>query len=670
MTRLSGTDSRSKARGRMRLLAAVLSMVAAQAMAQINTDNVLLMGRSAIGSDDYLTAIHYFNQVIEAKPFLNRPYYYRAYAKFCLDDFSGAEADCSKAIAINPYQVEVYQLRGLCRIRNENFAGAVEDYTHTLQALPDDQSARYNRGLCYLQLKEYDAAAADMDAILKKWPAFDRAYAIQAQICLEKKDTLDGIAWLDKLLARNPSDADAWGFKGRYALNKGDYAQADSFLTKAIAYRPSNYEGYLARALARHGLNRFGAAIADYDKVIELVPQHFVAHYNRGLLRALVGENNRAIEDFSFVIAREPDNTLAIYNRALLRQQTGDYQGAIADYTRLIRQFPGFLYGYAARAECRRRVGNIRGALDDESVVARANLDITFTRQRRRPIKRVRRSSEHDLDQYEQLVDDSPADSTTTSIGSLLAADLFGRVQDKEADTRPLPPFTLTFKYGQGERGYHSSGFMPEVAALGQRLPQNRLYFSAELQTAESQPHGDSPNLPSGRFNRADSLLLASVSEADTYNYASALFSLQQAASAASLLSQRRLIHLQRAAVLCRSYAAEQSVLAEKQSQANEQPAATMAAALAELKAAAAEAPTNGYIDYALGCVYLYTGDATAAVDALSRALKTDTRMPEAYYNRGIAFLRLGKKAEARADLSRAGELGLYRAYALLKQAR
>ena len=45
-----------------------------QARAQIDTETVTLMGRNALSVDDYLTAIRYFNQVIEAKPVLARPY--------------------------------------------------------------------------------------------------------------------------------------------------------------------------------------------------------------------------------------------------------------------------------------------------------------------------------------------------------------------------------------------------------------------------------------------------------------------------------------------------------------------------------------------------------------------------------------------------------------------
>ena len=44
--------------------------IAVSGKGQIDTENVLLLGRNAVYFDDYLTAIHYFNQAIEAKPYL------------------------------------------------------------------------------------------------------------------------------------------------------------------------------------------------------------------------------------------------------------------------------------------------------------------------------------------------------------------------------------------------------------------------------------------------------------------------------------------------------------------------------------------------------------------------------------------------------------------------
>ena len=42
--------------------------------------------------------------------------------------------------------------------------------------------------------------------------------------------------------------------------------------------------------------------------------------------------------------------------------------------------------------------------------------------------------------------------------------------------------------------------------------------------------------------------------------------------------------------------------------------------------------------------------------------------MPEAYYNRGVAFILQNRIEQGLADLSRAGEMGLYQAYNLIKR--
>lgn len=43
--------------------------------AQINTDQVMIIGRNALYFEDYILSIQYFNQVIKAKPYLAEPYF-------------------------------------------------------------------------------------------------------------------------------------------------------------------------------------------------------------------------------------------------------------------------------------------------------------------------------------------------------------------------------------------------------------------------------------------------------------------------------------------------------------------------------------------------------------------------------------------------------------------
>ena len=96
--------------------------------AQINTERMMTIARNALYFEDYVLSIQYFNQVINAKPYLFEPYFFRGLAKISLDDYQGAEADCSEALTRNPFVVGAYQVRGLARIRQSNFDGAIDDY--------------------------------------------------------------------------------------------------------------------------------------------------------------------------------------------------------------------------------------------------------------------------------------------------------------------------------------------------------------------------------------------------------------------------------------------------------------------------------------------------------------------------------------------------------------
>ena len=115
----------------------LLALLAAVSMqAQINTDQVVNIGRNALYFEDYILAIQYFNQAIKAKPFLAEPYFYRSVAKISLEDYRGAEQDASMAIERNPFIVDAYQVRGVSRQNLGDFKGAVQDYDAGLNLMP------------------------------------------------------------------------------------------------------------------------------------------------------------------------------------------------------------------------------------------------------------------------------------------------------------------------------------------------------------------------------------------------------------------------------------------------------------------------------------------------------------------------------------------------------
>lgn len=496
--------------------------------AQLNVEATIDMGRSSLYYDDYVTAIARFSDVILLRPNQPDSYYYRAYAKFSLEDYRGAHEDLERAIRLQPFRTEFYQLRGLCQINLADYAAAIADYSYVLQHEPRDINSRYNRALCYLEQKDFVAAETDLHCILRQNPRHIRARLVIAQSQLEQHDTLSGLQVIDTLLTFNPYQHEALAFRARYSLLHHEYQLADSLLCLAIQHGGLSADNLITRAQARHGLSRYNDALADYDLAIQQQPRHYVAHYNRGLLRALLGADNEAIEDFDFVLGLEPSNTLALYNRALLRERTGLYEGAEQDFTKLIESYPDFIHGYAARARCRRHQGKTRLALSDESTMQRLQLDIAFGQNRKRTNTPVERNSPHELDSYDELME--LEQDTTHRYVSQVA----GRVQNRRIDHQPLP-------------------LMPEddIRAL----------------LAESPSHP--------------------------------------------------------------------GALAQKH--------------------------------YNEACLQAEMGNTQLAIQTYTRAIALDPRLGQAYYNRALLYLSVGESRQASADLSKAGELGIYQAYNLLK---
>ena len=60
--------------------------------------------------------------------------------------------------------------------------------------------------------------------------------------------------------------------------------------------------------------------------------------------------------------------------------------------------------------------------------------------------------------------------------------------------------------------------------------------------------------------------------------------------------------------------------------------------------------------------------DYKSAIVDYTTAIEFDNAFAEAYYNRGLARIYTGNVDEGVADLSRAGELGLFNAYSVIKR--
>lgn len=631
--------------------------------AQFNTDRLVMIGRSALYYEDYVLSIQYFNQAISMKPWLYEPWFFRGVAKFYLDDFRGAESDCSEAIERNPYVINAYELRGLCRINQKKYREAISDYDRALRYNPDNQGLWHNRILCLIQEKNYDLALAQIDTMSTRWSKYARAYAMQAEIYLLKQDTTKAVKSLDKSLELDPYDGGIWAERAVISLARQKWKEGEDFLTKSIHLLPKHSGNYINRALARFNQNNLRGAMADYDTALDLDPNNFLGHYNRGLLRAQVGDDNRGIEDFDFVLKLEPNNIMALFNRALLLEQTGNLRAAIRDYSKVIEEFPNFWFGLQHRASCYRRLGNTKQAELDEFRILKAQMDKHYGKQPRLSKKQMRKRSDIDPDKYNQLV---VADEQ--EVEHEYKSDYRGRVQNRKTEVALLPMYALTFIQPQNSVKVDTP-FENSVDAFNQISGSRTIFLSCDQESVgESRMKHTFEYIDSlstiidqakTTAKVAPLLLLRAVAYASIQNFDNAIDDLSICLQIDSTSS---LAYWQRA--VC------QAKINEFNASEGTNIDLKSANVLGDLSDAIALSPQNSYLYYNRGNLYALRGDYQRAIADYSQALILNQDLAEAWYNRGLSKIFAKHVEEGIEDLSKAGELGLYQAYSVIKKYR
>lgn len=90
----------------------------------------------------------------------------RCDARRRLGDWTGAKADCDKAIAAYPNNPTVRISRGRIELQNKAYDSAYADFDFAVTGMPSNTVPLYWRGYTALQMKKYDRAVADFSAAI------------------------------------------------------------------------------------------------------------------------------------------------------------------------------------------------------------------------------------------------------------------------------------------------------------------------------------------------------------------------------------------------------------------------------------------------------------------------------------------------------------------------
>ena len=621
------------------------------------------MGRSALYYEDYVLSIQRFSLVINAKPHLAEPYFYRGLAKFYLEDFSGAETDVTSAITRNPYTSNYYVLRGLCRVNSGKYAEAEQDYQKSIRINAEDADSWHNMVLCQVEQKEYDRADSCLNIMIKKWPKVSNNYTIKAQVLLCKEDTVESENWIDRALEINAFEGSAHSLKAMFHLKRDDYAKAEESLTQAIIQLPRHADLFINRAMARYYQDNLRGAMSDYDAALEINNRSLIGHFNRALLRSQVGDDNRAIEDFNYVIEHEPDNYVAIYNRAILLKNTGNYKACIQDLTTILNEYPNFWDGYTLRASARRKIGDTYGAERDEFKVVKARMEGTLAGKKRSNSK-TRKESDQSLEDYNKLVE-----SDDNQYHEEYASEYRGKVQDRDTEMKLEKQFVLSY-YSTQSFG-QSVHYLPYIESFNKEHP----LLPSPLKITNNEGHYDTSDtekylsdiavqseiIDKNSTLQNSELLSALLLRALDYYYARDFESSILDLDVVLNMDKDNLVALfLRGQVRYALNATIEEMTKDVRLELNK--------AIDDFKSVYDHDNDFIYAMYNTGNIYYHLHEYDKAVEVYTTLISIDSHFSEAFYNRGLSYIMLGQIEKGLADLSQAGEYGLYSAYNLIKK--
>lgn len=672
-----------------------------QAHAQLNTNRIMMVGRNALMYEDYVLSIQYFNRVINVKPYLPEPYYFRAIAKYYLDDLNGAAADCSIALGINPFLINAYNLHGIIMLRQGRSADALSDFNKGLAIEANDLNLLLNRAAANINLKKYDDAIADCNSVQE----FDKRNTAALLYCgialVQKGDSIQALTAFNDAAQINRYSPDAFTYKGMLLFQLGRYAEAIDAYNHLAELRPREANVFVNRAVARYRLDDFVGAFADLDTALALDPRNPLAYANRGMLRAEVGDIHKAIDDFSHLLALDPQNDIAIFNRSLLYAEAGNYANAQSDLNVIIARHPDFGQAYYQRAIVRRALGDLKGSeldyltaysFEQERLKRGLALGENANNEEEKPdetepqkTKRQARSkNDRSIQKYDQMVvvadfgdhDDKLHQEKET---------IRGQIQHRDVAIDLEPVFELSFFSAdtilQKNRYYERCVDRFNQAAHFHRplLITNREYTADSQDALQSftSIRDVSSRIDSEKGND-DLLVVRGTLYNLVMNYSSAIndFStcIQRNPLSVNALFNRAAARYKMTEVM-RSLEMEQQTAAEvnfgRQVSPKVQSEITILdyeLIMDDLQKVLDIEPEFEFAYYNMSLVQCLRKNYTEAIASLDKALKLNEQFAEAYFNRGIIKIFLGEEESGTADLSKAGELGIFKAYNVIKR--
>ena len=646
--------------------------------AQLNTDRITAIGRNALYFDDYVLSIQYFNQVIKLKPYLSEPYLLRAIAKIQLGDYTGAELDCNAAIERNPFQPGAYYTRGFIYRQTNQFEKAQADFNEALVFAPENKTYIAMRADVLAELKQYDLALQDINHLLHREPHSAALHFEKGSICLRNNDTicaLEAFTQATEYDSQNPAN---WSALGVVQLMQDNQDNALASLSKSIEYGSKWAGDYINRAIIFYRKHNYRSALADYDKAVTLSPRDAQCYYNRGVLRQELGDYNRALEDFTQAINFAPDQIEFYYQRGMVELQLRQWQDALDDFNTIIKRYPYFLPAYYLAAQAETSLGHGKEAYQlrqqaynleqhkDSIQSLKTNMQVADyqpqQRDRRKEFSALAAQNQESNDEENKYDSDTRGNvqqrytdvvnepniflsyyATKTNANALRQTNYSHATVDAYNRTMRLPAY---LRFTTQEMTLTADMVNQHFAQISN--------ISNQIDLLEQMASPKSPN----NSQLCASYIARAFEFALVQDYSSALDDVTR-----SILMDGELYF----AYFCRANW-RYKLLEYKRAMGETTEPADFELMMRDYDYVITHLPDFSFAYYNKANMLCIQQDFKAAISYYHQAIAIDGDFAEAYFNRGLTYIYIGENEKGIADLSKAGELGIYQAYNLISR--
>lgn len=632
---------------------------------QLNIDYYIQKARYKLYYYKYTEAMESLNVVIEHKPNNANAYYLRGIAKYNLGDFYGAEKDYSQTLEIKANFAKAYYYRGMTRIQLYNFQGAIRDFNQTLEFVTYDSELYVQRGFCKLRLERYERAIEDFNKSISRNKNAKKAYYFRAVAYENLRDTSRALQDLTKAIEIDSAYTLPYIYRGQIYHDQKQFKQALADYNQALHHNPNNTRALINRSLTYNKMNRLNDAMEDLNKVVRIEPANSLAYYNRALLRSQIGAYDKAIEDYNQVLKYNPQNILSYFNRGLVRMEKNNYVQAIRDFTLAINFYPNFAKAYINRSIAREQLQDYQGARNDKQKAQQI-----FASYQKNELNQINFADTSE--NFRRLISLQSSQDLPKHFGNL----------EKTID--PFEIYSMYHKNGEQANIAHTinkylpkddystivnmleKSFVFDFSSSSEKSPEA---ITEDVKKLETQLNQKSPSDPI----QYEMALLKSFSK----NYNGALKHIN---TYINHNQDQFLAYFTRANIRYKMIEYikmldddSRIIQIDLDNKFIEQPISKEVTfhdykkAINDYNKAIQLAPEFVYSYYNRANVKTQNKNFTGAIQDYDKAIFLEPKFAEAYFNRGLTYIHLQKTNKGCIDLSKAGELGIERAYTVIK---